>query len=56
MTDTIHPAAARGFDATADLYERARPDYPPDAVDAIVDRLDLRPGRTLLELGAGPGS
>ena len=55
MTDTIHPAAARGFDASADLYERARPDYPPDAVDAIVDRLDLRPGRTLLELGAGTG-
>ena len=55
MTDTIHPAAARGFDATADLYERARPDYPPDAVDAIVDRLDLRPGRTVLELGAGTG-
>ncbi len=55
MTDTIHPAAARGFDATADLYERARPDYPPDAVSAIVERLDLRPGRTLLELGAGTG-
>ena len=55
MTDTIHPAAARGFDASADLYERARPDYPPDAVAAIVDRLDLRPGRVLLELGAGTG-
>ncbi len=28
MTDTIHPAAARGFDAGADAYERARPELP----------------------------
>ena len=55
MTDTIHPAAARGFDGTADLYDRARPGYPEDAVAAIVERLDLRPGRTVLELGAGTG-
>ena len=55
MTDAIHPAAARGFEAGADAYERARPDYPADAVAAIVERLDLRPGRTVLELGAGTG-
>ncbi|MHB8893226.1 MAG: class I SAM-dependent methyltransferase, partial [Candidatus Limnocylindrales bacterium] len=55
MTDTVHPLAARGFEAGADSYERARPDYPADAVAAIVERLGLRPGRTLLELGAGTG-
>ncbi len=55
MTDTIHSVAARGFAAGADAYERARPDYPPEAVAAIVDRLGLRPGRVLLELGAGTG-
>ena len=55
MTDTVHPAAARGYAATADLYDRARPGYPEDAVAAIVERLDLRPGRTVLELGAGTG-
>ena len=55
MTETIHPAAARGFGAGAEAYERARPSYPPDAVAEIVRRLDLRPGRTLLELGAGTG-
>jgi MOSC domain-containing protein YiiM/SAM-dependent methyltransferase len=55
MTGTIHPAAARGFEGATDAYERGRPDYPADAVRAIVDQLDLRPGRTLLELGAGTG-
>ena len=55
MTDTIHPAAARGFAETADLYDRARPGYPDDALAMIVDRLDLRAGRTVLELGAGTG-
>ncbi len=55
MTGTVHDTAARGFTAAADAYERARPGYPADAVAAIVERLDLRPGRVLLELGAGTG-
>lgn len=56
MTDTtIHPVAARGFDAGAGVYERARPSYPPQAVEMLVDRLGLQPGRTVLELGAGTG-
>lgn len=49
----LHPAT-RGF-AAADVYERGRPDYPAAAVDAIVDRLGLRPGRTALDLAAGTG-
>ena len=55
MTGTIHETAARGFSAAADAYERGRPDYPADAVAMIVEQLDLRPGRTVLELGAGTG-
>jgi MOSC domain-containing protein YiiM/SAM-dependent methyltransferase len=55
MTETIHPAAARGYAETADLYERARPGYPDDALAAIVEGLGLRAGRTMLELGAGTG-
>lgn len=52
---SVHPTAARGFEAAADAYEHARPTYPRQVVDLLVDRLDLRPGRTLLELGAGTG-
>ena len=39
----------------ADVYERARPEYPAEAVDWIATKLDLRPGRTVLDLGAGTG-
>ena len=49
----LHPAT-RGF-AAADVYERGRPDYPAAAIAKIVERLDLRPGRTVLDLAAGTG-
>jgi SAM-dependent methyltransferase len=49
----LHPAT-RGFTA-ADVYERGRPDYPPAAVARLVERLGLRPGRTVLDLAAGTG-
>jgi SAM-dependent methyltransferase len=49
----LHPST-RGF-ASADVYERGRPDYPAAAIERIVDRLDLRPGRTVLDLAAGTG-
>jgi SAM-dependent methyltransferase len=32
-----------------------RPGYPAKAVDYLVERLDLRPGRTVLDLAAGTG-
>ena len=28
----VHDVAATGFGAASDVYERARPSYPPDAV------------------------
>jgi SAM-dependent methyltransferase len=50
----IH-AGAESFDAAADVYDRARPGYPDAVLDAIRRRLDLRPGRTVADLGAGTG-
>ena len=49
----LHPAT-RGFAAAA-VYERGRPDYPAEAIARIVERLELRPGRTVLDLAAGTG-
>ena len=51
---TAHPGAL-AFDHAVDVYEEARPEYPPVAVDWLVRRLDLCPGRTVLDLGAGTG-
>jgi SAM-dependent methyltransferase len=52
---TIHPSAAVGFASAADLYERARPSYPQDAIDWLVEQTGLGPGRTVVDLGAGTG-
>jgi SAM-dependent methyltransferase len=52
---TIHPSAAIGFASAADVYERARPSYPQDAVDWLVGQTGLGPGRTVVDLGAGTG-
>jgi SAM-dependent methyltransferase len=46
---------ARGFDLAADTYERARPEYPPEAVAWLAERLELGPGRTVVDLAAGTG-
>jgi ubiquinone/menaquinone biosynthesis C-methylase UbiE len=52
--DAIHRTAT-GFDTAADDYRRARPDYPDATVARLCDRLDVRPGRRVLDLGAGTG-
>jgi SAM-dependent methyltransferase len=49
----LHPAT-RGF-ADSDRYERGRPGYPRDAIEAIVRELALGPGCTVLDLAAGTG-
>ncbi len=54
MSELQHPDS-RSFELVADVYERARPGYPPEAVSWVVDRLDLRPDRIVLDLGAGTG-
>jgi SAM-dependent methyltransferase len=54
VSELQHPES-RSFELVADVYERARPSYPPQAVAWIADRLDLREGRSVLDLGAGTG-
>jgi len=51
----VHHAAQTGFAAAATTYAHARPGYPVDAIAHLVNRLALRPGARLLELGAGTG-
>jgi ubiquinone/menaquinone biosynthesis C-methylase UbiE len=51
----LHPAAASGFSAAADAYERGRPGYPQEAMAWIVEQLGLEPGRVVLDLAAGTG-
>jgi SAM-dependent methyltransferase len=51
----VDPVAAAGFAAAADAYERARPSYPDEAVDWLVERTGLGPGRTVVDVAAGTG-
>ena len=54
MSELQHPNS-RSFERVADVYERSRPMYPAAAVAWVAERLDLRPGRTVLDLAAGTG-
>ena len=51
----VHEAAAVGFARSAAAYDRARPEYPPAAIEWLAARLGLRPGRAVLDLAAGTG-
>lgn len=51
----IHDAAARGFAAAAEAYERGRPSYPAAAVEHMVRVLGIDAGRRVLDLAAGTG-
>ncbi|MFC4043536.1 class I SAM-dependent methyltransferase [Dactylosporangium siamense] len=48
------PGAGSRFGEVADVYDDARPGYPPDLTTAIVSYLD-RPLETVAEIGAGTG-
>lgn len=51
----IHHAAARGFEAAVERYERGRPGYPDDAVSFLVRALGITDDAEVVELGAGTG-
>ena len=51
----IHPSAAAGFSTDPAVYVSGRPEYPAALDPWLRSVLDLRPGRTVLDLGAGTG-
>ncbi len=44
-----------GFESGSDIYERARPTYPPEAVDLLAETAGLVPDSRVLDLAAGTG-
>jgi ubiquinone/menaquinone biosynthesis C-methylase UbiE len=51
----INRIAQEGFTKGAAAYERGRPDYPAAAVAFLAEQLGLRPGATVIDIGAGTG-
>jgi len=43
------------FDSAADLYDQARPEYPPELFDELTQVAELKPGDHLLEIGCATG-
>jgi len=52
---SVHRAAANGFQAAADVYQKSRPDYPVAVGDWLRETLGLATGKTVVDLGAGTG-
>lgn len=51
----IREEARRGFQQGAAAYERGRPGYPREAIEWLWQELELAPGRTVVDVGAGTG-
>lgn len=52
---SVHEVAEAGFGGAAEVYDRSRPSYPPDAVAYLVAMLGIGPGRRVCDLAAGTG-
>jgi SAM-dependent methyltransferase len=55
MKTPVHEAAGGGFGRVAETYERARPDYPTEAVDRLIQELEVSRACSILDVGAGTG-
>ena len=54
MSESLDPLR-RTFDPAADLYEAARPSYPNELFDDLVELARLELGNRLLEIGCATG-
>jgi ubiquinone/menaquinone biosynthesis C-methylase UbiE len=54
VSELQHPLS-RSFEDVAELYERTRPTYPPEAIDWLAEQLHIDAASTVLDLGAGTG-
>ncbi len=52
---TIHEKAAVGFERAGDSYERGRPEYPQEAIEFLINTLQIGTASSVLDLGAGTG-
>jgi SAM-dependent methyltransferase len=50
----VHETASKAWGESAEVYERARPGYPPEAID-FLHELGLGPDADVLDLAAGTG-
>lgn len=46
---------SKRFDALAEIYDRYRPSYPAEMIEAILELVELNAKSRLLEIGAGSG-
>jgi len=53
LNESGAPASVTRFDGLAEIYERYRPGYPLDAIEAILAGLPPQP--TVIDIGAGTG-
>ncbi|GAA1694057.1 hypothetical protein GCM10009680_37260 [Streptomyces yatensis] len=53
--ETRRVQLSRIFDEDAELYNRARPGYPPELFDDLAEVAGTGPGCRVLEVGAGTG-
>ena len=51
----MDPVSSAGFARGAEVYDRARPEYPDRTVDWALERLGLRSGSVVVDLAAGTG-
>lgn len=55
MIKTVHPVAQSGFGLAAELYQQARPSYPHEITQWLIEQLHLGQHDKLLDLGSGTG-